>query len=84
MIIGEGLVIGFLSWVLAIVLTLPISYGMAYGLGVVLIQSPLPLALSPSGFIICLFATLAVSALSCLWPAYSTAKLSVRATLLYE
>lgn len=83
-IVGEGLVIGTLSWLLAIVATFPISYLFAYGFGVVLIQYPLPLAMAPYGFVICLPLMLIVSAFSCYFPARSTAKLSVREALLYE
>ena len=84
MIIGEGLMMGVLSWLLALVLMVPLSYGIAYGLGIVMLQSPLPLVLSPGGVLICLPLVLLVTALSCYFPARSTANLSVRATLLYE
>ena len=49
-----------------------------------MLQSPLPLVLSPGGVLICLPLVLLVTALSCYFPARSTANLSVRATLLYE
>ena len=84
MIIGEGLMMGGLSWLLALVWMVPISYGIAYGLGIVMLQSPLPLVLSLWGAVICLPLVLLVTALSCYFPARSTANLSVRATLLYE
>jgi len=83
-LISEGVVIGLLSWLLAVVLTIPISYLFAIGVGQAFFQSPLPSTFSITGVVICLLGTVAVAALSCFFPARSTANLSVREALFYE
>ena len=83
-IIGEGLFIGLSSWLFAIIISIPISYLVTSGIGMVLIQQPLPLVPSIYSYIIALPLMLAISAFACYWPASGTAKLSVREALMYE
>jgi putative ABC transport system permease protein len=84
MILVEGLVIGLLSWVCGVVLTLPLSSLIAYSLGKVLINVPLQLVLSPYAFFTSLLFMLIVTTVSCLSPAYRTAKRPAWEALLYE
>ncbi len=80
----EGMLIGVLSWLLA----LPFSYLSArffsYIVGVELLELPLDFNYSLAGAGFWLMIMVVVSALASLWPALRAAKVSVRETLAYE
>ena len=84
MILGEGLLIGILSWIAGALLTLPLSAAIGYALGMVLLNVPLPLALAPPAFLMSLVFMLGVTSVACLFPAYRTATRPIREALLYE
>ena len=83
-ILIEGLVTGCLSWLLAGLISFPLSYFVTAGVGLVFVQNPMPLVVSFKGFAYCLAAMPAVGALACVLPAIRTAKMSVRKALAYE
>lgn len=83
-VVIEGLVIGVISWVLGVVLSIPFTYLLDYGVGVSIFQSPLDAVFSWTGSFVWLFGILLLATLSSLAPASHASKLSVRETLAYE
>jgi putative ABC transport system permease protein len=82
-VITESLLIGLMSWGLAIALSLPLSLlvgrlvgGLAFGL-------PLPLVVSPVALLVWLIFIGVGSILASLYPAKSAARLTIRETLAY-
>jgi putative ABC transport system permease protein len=82
-IISEGIFIGLMSWVIALPLSLPISFGIDYFIGTMSFRSPLPLVISPAGVGIWLAVILIGSIAASAWPARQAAQLTVRETLAY-
>jgi putative ABC transport system permease protein len=82
-IISEGIFIGLMSWVIALPLSIPVSFGIDYFLGTMSFRSPLPLVISPAGlgiwFSVILIGSIAASA----YPAKQASQLTVRETLAY-
>jgi putative ABC transport system permease protein len=83
-VIVEGLVIGLLSWVLGVVLSIPITYVLDYGVGVSIFQSPLSAVFSWTGSFVWLFGISLIAALASAFPAWRASRLAVRETLVYE
>ena len=84
MVLTEASLIAILAWVFACLVTLPISYSVAYWLGILLIKTPLELTLEPIIFVISLPAMIAITGLASLVPMRKIMKLSVKNSLLYE
>jgi putative ABC transport system permease protein len=82
-IISEGVFIGLMSWVIALPLSIPLSLGIDYLLGMMSFRSPLPLIISPIGLVI--WATLIIvgSIAASAYPAQQASRLTVRETLAY-
>ncbi|MCS7054606.1 MAG: ABC transporter permease [Thermoflexales bacterium] len=83
-IIGEGMVIGALSWAIGIVLALPIGKLLCDAVGEALLRRTLDFAYSLEGVGIWLVAVLAVAAASSFLPAWRASRLTVREVLAYE
>ena len=83
-IIGEGVLIGLLSWVLAAIIAAPISIYISYMFGISFFETPLKIALSPAGVYIWLVLAMLFAAVSSLYPAYKASRMSVREALSYE
>ncbi len=83
-IIGEGLVIGALSWLIGAALALPIGRLMCEAVGIAFMRRPLDFAYSWSGLAIWLVAVLVVATLASLAPAWRASRLTVREVLAYE
>jgi putative ABC transport system permease protein len=82
-IISEGTFIGLMSWVIALPLSLPISFGIDYFIGMMSFRAPLPLVISPAGLVIWLAVILIGSIVASAYPAKQAAQLTVRETLAY-
>ncbi len=82
-IVSEGVFIGLMSWVIALPLSIPLSLGIGYMIGMMSFRSPLPLTISPAGlvtwFLILIIGSIAASA----YPAQQASRLTVRETLAY-
>jgi putative ABC transport system permease protein len=80
--IGEGLLLGWISWLLAI----PFSIPGAYLFNVILSQAIMPMAFSFSipGLITWLLIVCVLSTVASLWPAVRATRISVRESLAYE
>ncbi|MCI0708574.1 MAG: FtsX-like permease family protein [Chloroflexi bacterium] len=83
-IVGEGVVIGLLSWLLAAVIVVPFSYIVAQQLGQSLLQTSLDFAVNPSGFVIWLGVVAVFSVIASWLPAWSANRLTVHDVLAYE
>ena len=82
--LGEGLVVGALSWFLALPLSYPAARLFSEALGRATFGTPLDFSYSFAGALLWLGIVLALSALASLWPAVGAARTSVRETLAYE
>jgi putative ABC transport system permease protein len=83
-VIAEGLAVGLTSWLLAVLLSIPITYLLTYGVGLSLFQSPLPVMFNWTGSLAWLLGILLVAAISSAIPAWRASRLTVRDTLVYE
>jgi len=84
MILSEAVMIAFLAWLVACIVTLPLSYGIAYWLGELLIKTPFALTIDPFIFIISLPIMMLITSLASLIPMGKIMKLPVREALVYE
>ena len=82
--LSEGLVVGLVSWVLAVPLALPISRFLCAQLGMVLIQTPLNFDFSLLGLLLSLLFIVVVAMGATYFPARNATRLSVREILTYE
>jgi putative ABC transport system permease protein len=83
-IVAEGMMIGGLSWGLAVVLAWPISRFVATTFGMTFFEAPLQFAVSPLGMVLWLGIALLLAALASFYPAWNAAQMTVRQTLAYE
>jgi putative ABC transport system permease protein len=82
-IISEGVFIGLMSWVIALPLSIPLSLGIDYLLGMMSFRSPLPLIISPVGLVIWVTLIIVGSIAASAYPATQASRLTVRETLAY-
>lgn len=83
-VIGEGALIGVLSWLVGLVVALPLSRFLSNAVGNAFLRTPLSYSFSASGALIWLGAVLLLAAIASLWPARNASRLSVREVLAYE
>lgn len=83
-VIAEGMVIGLISWLASIALSIPITTVLCYGVGVSIMTSPMPAVYGASGIIAWLIFILILAAVASAIPAGRASKLTVRDTLAYE
>lgn len=80
----EGVLIGVISWALAAILSLPISWLLAQAIGAAFFERPLVFSVAPVGFVAWLIIVLIISAVASLLPAHRASQVSVRESLAYE
>ena len=83
-VIAEGLAVGLASWLMAGLLSIPITYLLTYGVGISIFQSPLPVTFNWTGSLAWLLGILLIATLSSAIPAWRASRLTVRDTLVYE
>jgi putative ABC transport system permease protein len=83
-VIGEGMIIGMLSWLLAVVLSFPITYLLSSIVSQAVFESPIRQVFTPAGYVIWLLLVLVLSALASILPARNAARLTIREVLAYE
>jgi putative ABC transport system permease protein len=83
-VITEGMVIGLISWLFAILLAMPLTSVLSVGVGIALFQAPVPYIFGLSGMSIWLIGVLILAALASALPARRASRLTVRDTLAYE
>lgn len=82
--VAEGVTIGLLSWLLGVVVGVPLGKLLGAGVGRALLDRPLDYAFDPRGPSIWLILVLVLSVLASLLPARNATRVSVREVLAYE
>jgi putative ABC transport system permease protein len=83
-VLTEGMVIGILSWAISIVIAIPITNVLCYGVGVAILTAPMPVVFGTSGIFAWLIFTIVLGSLASALPARRASRLTVRDTLAYE
>jgi putative ABC transport system permease protein len=83
-VIIEGLLIGAMSWCLAILLSLPLSVLLARTIGLSFIDYPLPASYSAGGILTWAGLVVTIAILASLFPALRAVRLTVTQVLAYE
>jgi putative ABC transport system permease protein len=83
-VITEGLIIGIISWFLAILASFPITILLSRIISLAIFNSPSQFILNPLGFFIWLGLVLLLSAIASVMPARNAARLTIREVLAYE
>lgn len=83
-VVVEGMVIGILSWAISILVSIPITNVLCYGVGVAILTAPMPVVYGLSGVVAWLIFTIVLGSLASALPARRASKLTVRDTLAYE
>ncbi len=83
-IVGEGMLIGLLSWVVGALLAIPLSKVLSDAVGAGFINSTLTYQYSLGGAGLWLGVALGIAAIASFLPAHSAARLTVREVLAYE
>lgn len=77
----EGVLIGLLSWVMALLLAAPISAGLEAAVGSIFFRSPLPFSMSALAAAIWLLLVVVLGSLSSFYPAWRASRLPIRQAL---
>ena len=83
-VIAEGMVIGIISFVLAVVLSIPFTYLLSTIVSLAVFQSPIDVVFTYTGYAIWLGLVLALSVVASILPARNAARLTIREVLAYE
>ena len=83
-VIAEGVVIGMISFALAIVASIPITYGLSWIVSVAVFQTPIDTVFTYLGYAIWLGLVLVLSTVASILPARNAARLTIREVLAYE
>jgi putative ABC transport system permease protein len=83
-VIAEGVVIGSISFVLAIILSVPFTYGLSTIVSLAVFETPITVVFTYMGYAIWLGLVLVLSTLASILPARNAARLTIREVLAYE
>jgi putative ABC transport system permease protein len=83
-VIAEGIVIGTISFALAVLLSIPFTYLLSTIVSVAIFESPIAVVFTYTGYAIWLALVLVLSALASILPARNAASLTIREVLAYE
>jgi ABC-type lipoprotein release transport system permease subunit len=78
------MVIGLISWVASVLLSIPITIALTTGVGLAILSSPMPAVYGLTGIMAWLIGILVIGALASAVPAHRASSLTVRDTLAYE
>jgi len=84
MVVAEGLIIGMISWLFGVLLSIPISEALSAIMTRALFDARTDMVYTAEGFLIWLGLVLVLSLLSSILPARSAASLTIREVLAYE
>ncbi len=84
LVVVEGMLIGILSWLIAIVVSIPITYVLNQGVGAAVLTVAMNFAFGWEGLVLWLALVLGLSALSSLLPAWNAVRLTIREVLAYD
>ena len=80
----EGLVVGILSWAIAIPLSIPMSWVLGQAFARIMLPVPVMLLPQPAAVLQWLGVVVAVSAVACAWPAWRATRIPTTTALAYE
>lgn len=83
-VIAEGVVIGTISFGLAILLSVPFTYLLSYIVSLAVFETPITTIFTVSGYLIWFGLVLFMSAIASVLPARNAARLTIREVLAYE
>ena len=83
-VIAEGIVIGSISFVMAIVLSVPFTYGLSTIVSLAVFETPITVVFTYLGYAIWLGLVLVLSTVASILPARNAARLTIREVLAYE
>lgn len=83
-VIAEGLVIGVISFVLAVLVSVPFTYGLSWIVSVAVFETPIAVVFTYLGYAIWLGLVLVLSTVASIVPAHNAARLTIREVLAYE
>ena len=83
-VIIEGLVIGLITWVVAIGLLYPISFALLTIIGQAMTGSSFALIFTPLGVVLWLAVVIVLSIIASVMPARNAARLTINEVLAYE
>ena len=83
-VVIEGVMIGFISWAAAVVLSFPISFLLLRIIGQAMLNGDIPMKVTMDGFLIWLGLVIFLSVVASMLPARSAARLTIREVLAYE
>jgi putative ABC transport system permease protein len=83
-VIAEGIFIGMISFGLAVILSIPITYLLSTIVSLAVFQTPIQVVFTYTGYAIWLGLVLTLSALGSILPARNAARLTIREVLAYE
>jgi putative ABC transport system permease protein len=83
-VIAEGMVIGLISFVLAVLISVPFTYGLATIVSVAIFETPIKVVFTLTGYGIWIALVLVLSTLASIIPARNAARLTIREVLAYE
>jgi putative ABC transport system permease protein len=82
--LAEGLLIGFLAWLIGVVISLPISKVLSDALGEAFVQRPLAYTPAADGIAFWFIAVAILAVVASFLPAFRATRLAVREVLAYE
>jgi putative ABC transport system permease protein len=83
-VIVEGLVVGLISWAISILVAIPITGVLCFGVGMAILTAPMPAVYGLTGIVAWLIFTLVLGTIASALPARRASRLTVRDTLAYE
>ncbi|MBI2759748.1 MAG: ABC transporter permease [Chloroflexi bacterium] len=83
-VIAEGVVIGTISFGLAIILSVPFTYLLSYIVSLAVFETPIKTVFTITGYLIWFGLVLVMSAIASILPARNAARLTIREVLAYE
>jgi putative ABC transport system permease protein len=84
LVIVEGMIIGLISWILAFLLSIPITLVLNAGVGAAILTTPLDFTFGLNGLLLWLGVVTIIAALASALPALNAMRLTVREVLAYE
>jgi putative ABC transport system permease protein len=80
----EGLVVGVLSWLVALPLSVPMSVVLGRAFGNIMLPVPVQWTPEPTGMLRWLLVVVLVSIVACAWPAFRATRIPTATALAYE
>jgi putative ABC transport system permease protein len=77
-------VIGLISWTIALLVAVPITWVLTRGVGLAILTAPVPAVYGISGILAWLIFSLILATIASAFPARRASQLTVRDTLVYE